>query len=434
MDEYKVQNYRAVGTSAMREASNGRSVVELVKMRTGLKLEIIEDTIEKFLTYKSIRDNVQDFKEIRKSSLIVEINSGGCDISMYIANRMVKNDEIRMGTKILKWDLKDLECRSVDYPNIMKELIETRTSHIRQTINNKKIQHFIALGGDAKKIRHFFKGEEKIDKKSFLELYNRIIEDHMKLRTEIESEEIDWYEFVPSIIVYSVFFQITEAKYVLIPDISLRDGILAELIEKDYKLKKYNVFNQDIYSLAWEISRRYKSSEAHLKSIEKNGITIFEALQTEFSFSDRDKMLLRLSAILHEIGKYTRIKDYLITSYDKISNLNILGVTRAEIMTVAHACKFISSSETKQLELELDGVPEESYSSVFKLSSILSVCDALDKSKKQKIVIQSVELDEDNLTIFYIRKQDITLEEMSFEFARENFVRTFGINLLLREA
>ncbi len=428
MDSYCVQLYRAVATSAMRESKNGRNVVELIRMKTSIEVEIIEDTIEKFLTYKSMRDNIENYQTIRRSLLIVELNAGGCDISIYRQNKLIKNDEIKLGTKVLKHILMDLESRNEHYPKVMEEFVETRTSHIWQAIQAKKFENYLTIGADLKLIRHhFFNKESTIHRNDFEALYHRVINDYRRLRNEIEEIGIDWYEFVSSIIVYHTFLKLVTAKQVIIPDITLRDGIIAELLETEYKITRYRTFNQDVISQARHISKRYKSSNAHLKNIETNALKIFKQLEHHFLFQQRDELILRLSSILHEIGKFTRMKDYLVTSFDKISNLNIMGVTHEETLMVAYTCLFCSSYEVKKYDTYLKGLSEEKYSTVYKLSAILSIADALDKSKHQKISIENVKITDDNLFIFIRRSEDITLEEWSLDNAKHNFINTFGI-------
>ena len=96
METYGVIHYKAVATSALREAENSKNIVEIIRMKTGLEVEVVEDTIEKFLTYKSMRDKLPNYKEVRKGALLVEVNSGSCDISIYNQNKLIKNDEIKL--------------------------------------------------------------------------------------------------------------------------------------------------------------------------------------------------------------------------------------------------------------------------------------------------------------------------------------------------
>lgn len=434
LSEYDVKTFEIIATSALREASNTKNVVELIHMKTGLTVEVAEDTIEKFLTYKSIRDQMDNYREIRSGSLLVEVNSGSCDISIYSQNKLIKNEEIKLGIKALKYTLMDLEKRTVSYPNVLKELIETRTSHIWPSIKSRKLKHLVAIGGDAKLIREvLFKNDVVIPMKDFKAMCVRALDCDYKVRALIEDSGANWYEFLATIIVYDVFSDLVEAEHIWIPEISLRDGMIAELVEKNRNLMRYRSFNNDVYTLTKEICKRYRSSESHVKHVEKMALAFWGALKKDYEFNPRDYLLLRLAANLHEIGKYTRMKDYLVTTYDKISNLNILGVTHNEIMMIAHTSRLITSSEYKTYGAELEGIRDEDQIRVYKLASILSMADALDKGKKQRIHVVRVYVKDEAFIIEIAKDEQSVLEEWSFEFTITNFENTFGVRPELRE-
>jgi exopolyphosphatase/guanosine-5'-triphosphate,3'-diphosphate pyrophosphatase len=426
MDSYHVERYRAVATGAMRSAENNLNVIEMVLMRTGIRIEIIEDTIEKFLTYKSMRDNLANYKKIRKSSILVELNTGSCDISVYNQNKLIFNEEFTMGTLVLKHIMRDIESRSINYPEIMSEFIESRTSHMWRIIQNRKIEYFLAIGGEIKVMKKKLLGDKDfIDRNDFEEIYQRVMSDHLKFRKEIERSGMDWYELVASVLVYHTFLRLVDTDRLLFPVINIRDGMISELIEEDYNLTKYHVFNNDILSLARNTSIRYKSSAKHCRMVEKNGLEIMRTLKGAFPFDERDELLLRLAAILHEIGKFTRTKDYLSTSFYKIRNLSIMGMNQDEMTLIAYICKFMTdsrSSRTDMMRVNLDN-----QNLILKLSSILSLADSMDKSKKQKIQMVGIEITRDEFRILISKSGDITLEEWNFDNRKKDFINTFGL-------
>jgi len=428
MESYGVVNYKAVATSALREAENSKNIVEIIRMKTGIEVEVVEDTIEKFLTYKSIRDKMANYQDVRKGALLVEVNSGSCDISIYNQNKLIKNDEIKLGIKSLKYILIELEGRTVNYPYVLRELVVTRTSHIWPNIEAKTLNHFIAIGGDAKQIKEILFGtRDEIPMSEFKAFATKAMSSDYEMRRRIESNGINWYEFLASIIVYDVFTDLVDSETIQVPNVSLRDGILAEAIESAYQLTKYKAFNNDVYTLAYEISKRYKSSDAHVKYMEHNALLLFKSLKETYQFHERDDVLIRLAAILHEIGKFTRMRDYLITTFEKISNLDIFGVKHEESLLIAHICRLISSSEQKMYAANIPGIHNDDQVRIFKLASILSIVDALDKSKKQRIEIIDTEITDFKFLIYVVRSEATILEEWSFEFTIDNFANTFGI-------
>lgn len=428
MDTYGVFMSRAVATAALREAENGKSIIEIIRMKVGIDVEIIEDTIEKFLTYKSIRDHIPSYQDIRRSALLIEINSGSSDISVYAQNKLIRNDELRLGIKQLKYLLMDLETRTTDYPYVLKELIEAQTAHLTDVVSGRRLNTVLALGGKAKRIRTvLFDDAQAIPLKAFKAVCARAFSGDALIRDTVESSRNNWYEILATLAVYDVFTDAVTCSDIVIPDISLRDGILAEAIEQVYGVKRYRAFNNDIFTLAYAISKRYKSDYRHIRWVEESALRIFEALKTQYAFHPRDVILLRLAAILHEIGKFTRTKDYLDATYEKILTLEVFGVTNAEMVMVAHICRLISSSGEPAFSPSLENVQGDDDVRIFKLSAILSISDALDKSKKQCIDLKNVVVGDRACFIEVSRTRETVLEDWSFEFVVSNFANTFGI-------
>ena len=77
MEEYRVDNYRACATSALREAQNCQSIVDRIRMRTGINVEILSNSEQRFLTYKAVALKENEFnKIIEKPATIVEVGAG----------------------------------------------------------------------------------------------------------------------------------------------------------------------------------------------------------------------------------------------------------------------------------------------------------------------------------------------------------------------
>ena len=61
MKSYKVTEYRAYATSAMREARNNRIVLDQIRVRTGIQIRIISNSEQRFLGYKAIAVSDDEF-------------------------------------------------------------------------------------------------------------------------------------------------------------------------------------------------------------------------------------------------------------------------------------------------------------------------------------------------------------------------------------
>ncbi len=74
MKSYRVSEYRAYGTSAIRETENTSIILDQIQQRTGIKMGVLSNSEQRFLGYKAIAFKGEDFnKFIEKGTAIVDI-------------------------------------------------------------------------------------------------------------------------------------------------------------------------------------------------------------------------------------------------------------------------------------------------------------------------------------------------------------------------
>lgn len=426
MADFGVTEFRAVSTGAMRDATNGIEVREIIRMRTGVKVEILEDSIEKYLTYKSMRDVLPNYRQIRESAIVVEVNSGGTDVTIYKKNKLMSNDELRLGFKVTKSLLSEIKSMSGNYAQLLKKYIKTESRRVIKNFGKKSFNHFLAVGGSAKLISEITGAREVKTVDDF-----RLLCDSIYVRNSpiMEKAGDDWDELLISMVIFDVFCETSKAKFIDFPKINLIDGVISSILEEieDKKANDGNITTErksenDIYSMTEQIAKKYNCVTKHIKNVEANALIIFDALAEKYEFNPNDRKLLRLAAILNETGRYTKLRDYEFVSFDTISNLDIFGVTRAELLIVAHISRnLITGSEI----LDTD----EKTIRVRKLSAILAMAQALDFTRSQKVLIYKAILHESRLEIALIEGIDATLEKISFAEPAKEFFKNFGIEV-----
>jgi len=82
LKKYSVKNIRAIGTAALRTASNGADFVQLILQKTGIQIELIDGKEEARLIYQGVK---QAFPIGKKKVLIMDI--GGGSVEFIIANK-----------------------------------------------------------------------------------------------------------------------------------------------------------------------------------------------------------------------------------------------------------------------------------------------------------------------------------------------------------
>lgn len=431
LEQYQVKHYRVVATTSLRQADNAKFVIDAIYRATGLVVEIIDDAIEKFLTYKSMRDVMTDYQTVRdEGTVLVELTSGGCDVSFYRANKMLRNDEIGIGSLELKSILKSFIEDTPNYIQVLEEYIETKIDYVSKILKKRRIKNYLIVGGDIRTISQaFLDNQRRLSRQQFLSYYETVTAQREQLIQQSTKIGKDWHEVLASMVLFAVFLKVINSDSVLIPDISLRDGIISDLISQTQPdSKRYQVFDEDPFHASFQTAKRFGIHSAHAKYVHQTGLQLFHLLAPPYRLTKADETILRHAAHLHEIGKSLDLNDYYAASAQMIQGMRLFGVSGFSLDRIADVCQIIG---------ELHGADSEIYTAPLEdlqLGAILAVADALDASKQQKIKLDKLKLSGDKLIISYRTKQTVTMEQTMIDDLRPRILKIFGLKIELEEA
>ncbi|MEO6851556.1 MAG: exopolyphosphatase, partial [Mucilaginibacter sp.] len=137
MDVYKVTDYMAFATSAMREAKNGADIVRTIKESADLDLEIVTGQKEARIIYGN---HAEQNIDKAKNYLYIDVGGGSTEISLFSDGKMLASRSFNIGTiRIL--DNQDKE----ETWNEMREFVREHTKHF-------KLISGIGTGGNINKL------------------------------------------------------------------------------------------------------------------------------------------------------------------------------------------------------------------------------------------------------------------------------------------
>lgn len=436
MQDYKVRHYRAVTTSGIREAENQEYVLEQIRIKTGLVVEVINNAQERFLMYKAIRDYFHDYRKSRdKGTLIVDIGSGGVETSVYSDGSLKFTEYIKIGSLRLREILADLEQLTLDFPSIMEEFIESRIDFLRQRIRKIQINNFIGLGGELRSIINLCMDvEEKFIKKSVLEkLYKKV----HSMTTEQIVNEFNLQRnqagiLLPSIIILYRFLDMTDAEGIDTPMSSLRHGLISDMADEWFDTTARKDFLNDIISSVWYIGSKYSIDKVHCLNIEKLVLSIFDQTTKIHRMGERERFYLQIAAILHDVGKHVNLNQHDIHSYNIIRFQDIMGFSNEELNLVANIARYHSEETPHPSHDNFKVLGTRERITVSKLAAILKLAEALDISHKQKF--DDIEISVSGKELFFRvqHDEDMLLEEWNFAHNAFFFEEVMGIRPVLK--
>lgn len=438
MKDYKVKTYRAVGTSAIREAENRDYIVDQIKLKTGLDIDVISNAEERSLTYKAIRENLPEVLKMRNEGvLILTVGAGSIELSIYHDNFLKYSHNIKLGSLRLREVLSGLEGRTLNFPKIMEEYIHANIDRLE--VSKELCKYFIALGGEIRTISKLCNKTKEFEKlkyirqEDFLNLYNKMVNKSsasIMKEYNVTSERAN--VLVPSMMIFQHFLEMTEVKGIHAPLISLRDGIISEMIDQRFDTKRKKDFMNDIISYVRHLARKYQYDRAHAEDVEEKSLYLFDELIGLHGLGDRERRLLQLACIIHDAGKFINQNKHYVHSYNLIMAAEIIGMSQEDLEVIANVARYHSQEVPRYSHENFRRLNEHNRVIVAKLSSIIRLADALDRSHKQKIKDIKLTLDEKDVYIRGESKHDTLLEEWTFESKSEFFQEVFGVTPILK--
>ncbi len=439
MQEYGSKHYRAIATSAIREAENREYLIDQIKLKTGLRVEVVNNALERYLTYKAIRENLPGHYKVREEGvMVVEVGSGSVEMSVYHHGRLQVTHNIKLGHLRLREVLSDLEKRTLDFPQLLEEYIEGHLDVIYSIGDTYEIEHFIALGSEMRAISKLCnqttssEDMNRIPLESFERLYQEILDKPVEYIAEVHQISMDLASILlPSLMILKKLAQMTQADQFFAPLVSLSDGIVSDFVDQRFQTSRQQEFYDDVQNQALNLMRKYHADENHATDVEEKSMILFDALKKTHGMKEREKFLLQLACKLHDIGKFVNLNKHYEHSYTLIKASPILGISEEELEIVANVSKYHSSRTPQKSHESYLRLKGKDRVTTAKLVAILRLADAMDRSHKQKIKEVKVKHKEKEMIITGTASVDTLLEEWTFEVKAEFFQEVFGTKPML---
>ena len=437
MKSYKVDDYKAYGTSAIRETKNTEIVREQIKLRTGIRVDVLSNSEQRFLHYKAAAIKGSRFDEfIREGCAIVDIGGGSIQISLFDNDALVTTQNIRLGVLRAQDMLAALQPKTRDVEGILKELIDNQLQVFKKLyLKGRTIKNLILIDDYISAMLYHMGSKDR----SFTSDRFRRITDEMKTmspgdiaRTYGISEETVPL-LLPAVVLISRVLKITKAENIWSPGVSLCDGMAYEYAEKEKLVHYRHDFENDIIACAKVMSKRYLGNEERNELIEKVACDLFDATRKIHGMGRRDKLLLRITSLLNDCGRYISIEAGAECGYEIIMATEMIGLSHAEREIVANIVRFNKMQFKYYDELAMVSlIDKASYLKIAKLSALFRISDGVCRSYRTKVNDVRFSVKGNELVINVYTVDDINLEQGFFFRKASLFEEVFSIKPVLK--
>jgi exopolyphosphatase/guanosine-5'-triphosphate,3'-diphosphate pyrophosphatase len=418
MDTAKVDAYRATATSAVREAQNGATLVERARRETGIELEIIEGVEEARLIQLAV---VRQLALHDKKALLIDLGGGSTELTLLDRGQSSFSVSLPLGTvRLLETVLKGARALSKNDAKLLGEMVDRALVEAQPHLLKAEFDLVVGTGGNIDTLAELCpqKGApasvRAIDLGQLRPLFT-------KLCGMTPAERKDAYGLRPDradtiVPAASILLRIAErlkVTSVVAPGVGLKDGILEELVDKHFHVWDTAREAQSVIDACLRLGRRYHFDEAHGQLVAKLSGLLFDDLQSVHQFGERERLLLRAAALLHDIGDFVRYDGHHKHSYYLIQHSDIMGLSPDERAIVANIARYHRKSPPDASHPNFRELDKDSRGKVRGLAAVLRVADALDREHRGKVdsVRGVVDKTKSRLLLFVTGEPERELEE-----------------------
>jgi exopolyphosphatase/guanosine-5'-triphosphate,3'-diphosphate pyrophosphatase len=214
MKVHRVESYKAFATSAMREAYNGKEVVEIIKDKADIIIEIIDGKKEAAIIAST---DLHHLIKTDKTYLFVDVGGGSTEFTLFSNGKLVNSKSFKAGTVRL---LNEMVC------DVVWEEIEKWIK-----INTADFEE-VTLIGSGGNINKLFKMSEKMQEKPLSYIYmnsqyaflNTLTYEQRISELGLNPDRAD--VIIPATRIYLNAMKWSGARHIYVPKIGLSDGIV----------------------------------------------------------------------------------------------------------------------------------------------------------------------------------------------------------------
>ncbi len=219
LDLYEVDDYMFCATSAMRESENGEALANELKEELGITIDIIDGNREAELINKAIISYLTD-----STYLHIDVGGGSTELNLFTGGKKIKTRSFKVGS------VRVLEHH--DQPVMWEDMERWVRENVKSEYGKVTA---VGTGGNISKIFELaqLKPHRQMSLKKVREIKEMIegysMEDRI-YQLQMNPDRAD--VIIPASDIYIKVMEWGHAKYILVPDVGLKDGMLQFLLER----------------------------------------------------------------------------------------------------------------------------------------------------------------------------------------------------------
>ncbi|MFA6225715.1 MAG: Ppx/GppA phosphatase family protein [Methanoregula sp.] len=434
---FNAEEFVAVATSAMREASNQSEILHRLRQEAQLDIRVVSGQEEARLIYLGVASGMHLGG---KSTFFIDIGGGSTEIAVGDERNYQYLDSFKLGAiRLANQYISPADTGPITADRYKKIQQQEKNVIIRSIKKIHKLEPVCAVASSgtavnlaeiaSKALRQNQDPDGVITYRELKKVIGLICSLPLEQRRKIPGINPERADIiVPGAAILDTFMKELSLDSITVTGRGLQDGLLVDYLSR-----------MDDFPLFGELSTRQRSvlqlgrscgiNEVHARTVTALVLAMFDSAKEQnlHAFSDAERELLEYATFLHDIGSFISYTNHQAHSYYIIKNSELLGFDLKEVTFMANLARFHRKKGPQKKNpniLELDLHEREALRV---LAAFIRIGESLDRS--HAALVQQVRFTasgDDTVHLEIVARGDCQLEMWGIESEKKAFEKTFG--------
>jgi exopolyphosphatase/guanosine-5'-triphosphate,3'-diphosphate pyrophosphatase len=391
MDEFSVSHYRAVATSASREAANRKAFVRRIRQKSGIRLDVISGKEESRLGREAVFASVGPDCQAR---CIADLGGGSLEVSILRDHEVLQMAQLPVGTVRLMTTLnlhgliRPMQAEQVR--KYLRALLESKLPSSPNLADGLTV----ALGGNAETRAIFAPGprhhglttlELPLLRERLPELLRMDVRERMKAYG-VRRDRADVMGIAG--IIFVTLGRYLNVRSFAVPAVGIREGLIQEIAKEAFSRKephRYTAAARQILMGARSFSRRLEPDPRHAEHVRELSLQLFDQLQPLHHLPSEARVILEAGSLLHDIGHSISHKGHHKHGEYLTMNGDISGLEGRERALTAAVVRYHNrKAEPAEHHVSYAALNTADRRLARRLASLVRIAEGLDHSHRQR--------------------------------------------------
>jgi exopolyphosphatase/guanosine-5'-triphosphate,3'-diphosphate pyrophosphatase len=442
MDRHQVTAYRAVATAAAREARNSRRLLERIRRKTGIEIDIISGEEEAELVCSAVH---WALGEALRPRVIFDLGGGSLELNFFLRGQLQHRIGLPLGTIRLMETYKIDGVIDQDKTRRLRHHIFALLRSAMPSAPKLSRDVAVACGGNAEALVRLAAGplsgriptiNSRLLKDQTWKLQNLDVAGRMRtFRIKQDRAEV----IAIAAIIFTAVAEWLDLRGMLVPGVGVREGVLLELVAEQYSATAESEEDMrrdaDLLDNARLFARRMNYKENHSEQVARLALSLFDQLRPLHEMNSDMRTLLEIAALLHDIGHFVNRKSHQRHGEYLIRNAEIPGLRGWRRDMVGALVRYHNTkSEPDVAHASYAALDGEHRREARVLASLLRIAERLESEHEQRANGVDVRI-EGRKAIFLVNAADGTrLDIAGLERKAKLFETEFHLKAEFRRA